>query len=107
MISSEKTAFISGVICEGNYEYHTFMLPEEKTLRAMLLGITQNLSTDKVKLNLKDVKFEVISLKAPQNKKIFNLTKLGHMLIKLEPQKTRTTIPQYHFYRKFGHMQDN
>lgn len=96
---------------KGNPEYHSFKFPEVKTLRTALRGIPQNLSTNKLKQNLIDAEFEVISfarmhntiegartdlpfiLVQLANKNIFKLTKLGKMLIKAEPQKAKNSIP--------------
>lgn len=52
----------------SNYEYHTFKLPEEKTLRVLLCSIPHIPSTDGDKQNLIDVEFEVISAVRLQEK---------------------------------------
>lgn len=51
---------------EGSHEYHTFKLPEDKTLRTVLHDISQVLPTDEVKQNLIDVEFEVIKVDRKQ-----------------------------------------
>lgn len=38
---------------------------------------------------------------------IFNLTKLGPMLIKVASQKVRTSFSQWHRYQKYGHNKYN
>lgn len=83
---------------------HKFQLPEEETLKAVLRTTAPILSTDEVRRNFREVRLDVISgarmrkkingtrigksliLVQPamtaQNRKIFKLTQLGHMLIK-------------------------
>lgn len=47
------------------------------------------------------------STKTTQNKNILNLTKLGHIFIKVEPQKTSTTLPQCHRSQNYRYSQDS
>lgn len=65
---------ITQILDESSHKYHTFKLTTKKTLRAGFRGILH----------------------------IFNLTKLKHMLIKVEPQKGRTSAPQRHRCQKYG-----
>lgn len=42
-----------------------------------------------------------------QNRNLFKITKLRHMLIKVEPLKARTSVPQCYWYQLYENNQDN
>lgn len=120
---------ITKLLEEGSHEFHTYKQSDEKTLRAVLRGIPQILSTDEIHQNLVDEGFDVISVarmhkkvqgtrtdlplilvqmkKTDTNRRIFTLTKLGHILVKVEHQRAKTYISQCHRCQKFGHNQDS
>lgn len=52
---------ITEMLKEGIREYHTFRLPGDKALSAVLRGIPQILSTEEIKDNLTEVVFDVIA----------------------------------------------
>lgn len=51
---------ITQMLDEGNNEYHTFELPEDKTLKAMFRGIPELLPTNEIKYNLMKIEFAMI-----------------------------------------------
>lgn len=60
---------------------------------------------DGVRINMTLILLQ--SANRAQNKHVFNITKLGYMLIEKEPQRAKTCIRQYHQYQKLGHSLDN
>lgn len=51
-LGKERYRAITKMLDEGNHEYHTFKLPEERTLRVVLRGIPQIASIEDVHQNL-------------------------------------------------------
>lgn len=114
------------MLYEGSHDYHTFKIPKEKRIR--LRGIPQIITTEKMKQNLMHVEFKVVvisrmyrkiedasiemmlilvQLAKPNGRKnISNVSNLGTLLIKAEPQKTRTAIHQYRKCQIYGDNQD-
>lgn len=128
LAKSEYHRATTQMLDEGSDEYPTFKLPEYIMFNDVLWGFPQINNTHEAELNLSDMSFDVVAIsriprkieraridiplkfvqiskKRAQNKKIFNLTKLGHRRIKVESQKTRITIPQSHTCQTFCHNQ--
>lgn len=93
---------------EVKHEYYKVQLPEETMLKVFLQGISLILKIKEVKQNWVDTGFEVLASskiiaiilfqlgKTDHNNNILNLTKLCHMLVTVEPQRTRITLTQSH-----------
>lgn len=71
---------------ESNHEHHTFKLPEENTLTAVLWDVSQIIWTNEVKHNLMDVKFDVIALSRMHRKT--EKVKIGMPLILVQLSNT-------------------
>lgn len=116
------------ILDKSSYDYHTsiFKLSEGKTLGALPRSIRQVFSTVEVRLNLKVVEFKlnpvvwmhklingtqidqpvilVQLFNSAKNRNVFSLSKLGHMLNKMELQEIRKPISRYKLCR-FQRMQ--
>jgi len=101
-------------------EYHTYSLPEDRTLKIVIKGLLRDISETEVLEELVQLGFTAISVrqfgkndhKLPihmvvlkntvENKGIFNLRSMFYMAIKIERYKSNTPAQCYNC-QKFGH----
>ena len=108
---------------EKEQSFHTYRLPDDKTLKVVLRGIPVGLTTDRVVTALKDPNFPVISAKrmtkgperttmplvlvsltkSEEGKHLFNITKLLFITISAEALKPNNLKSQCHRCQRFGH----
>lgn len=118
---------IQKLVKENEIKAHTYLLKEEKPLKAVIKSIPANVPTQEIYEALIDKHFPVNAIRqmvakregkdvplpifvltlsnSPEAKKIFQLRDLLHLRIKVEPYKRRKTAIQCFKCEKFGHAQ--
>jgi hypothetical protein len=105
--------------------FHTFALPEEKTLRAVLRTVPVEISVDDVKADLENQglapkqvtrmistrskkPLPLVLVEVPKDQgKIFQLKSICHLLIAVERPHKKGTTAQCHRCQRFHHSQRN
>ncbi|CAI6342967.1 unnamed protein product [Macrosiphum euphorbiae] len=100
--------------------FHTFSLPEEKTLKIVIKGLLREISETEVLNELVQLGFTATNVRqfgkndqklpihmvvlknSPENKGIFNLRSMFYMAVKIERYKSNTPAQCYNC-QKFGH----
>jgi len=103
-----------------NTEYHTFSLPEERTLKIVIKGLLREITDTEVSEELTNLGYTVTNVRqfgkqdqklpihmvvlknSSENKGIFNLRSLFYMSIKIERYKSNTPAQCYNC-QQFGH----
>lgn len=103
-------------------QYHSFRLPDEKPLHVIIRGALESWSVEKIKKDLEEINFTpskvvrwyhkngkpmplVLVILPKSEKRIFDLKVLDQLSIKIESQKTKTTVTQCYRCQIYGHSQ--
>lgn len=106
------------------YEYHTFALPSERTVKAVIRGIPAVIDPDDVLRSLQEANFQptkvtrmssrrtkrpfpLFLVELPQGQNIFTLTRLMSLVIRVEPPRPSKLVSQCHRCQRFHHAQRN
>ncbi|GFR04779.1 putative RNA-directed DNA polymerase from transposon X-element [Trichonephila clavata] len=110
-------------IKENNLEGHTFSLPEDKKLRAIIRGLPTDTEPNKIILELKDLNilveechnmlnrktgapmplFIIICTKSENNRHLYEIKELNNMKIKVEVLREKYGAPQWYRCQGFFH----
>lgn len=110
-----------------NVPYHTYALPEEKLVRAVIKGVPEGTPCEEIKQELARINLPVVNVtrfkslrnksplpmvlvqltKAGNGAKIFELSRLMHLVIKVEPQHRKQQVGQCFRCHRFGHSARN
>lgn len=111
-------------LVDQTIEFHTFKLPEERTLKVVIKGIFRDITEDEVKTELENRNFKVqlvrrfgsadrplpicmvILNQTETAKNIFNITNLFYVQITVESYK-KSGPSQCHSCQRFGHGSSN
>ena len=108
-----------------NANFHTYQLKEERPFRVVLRNIHHSADIDELKIELSKLGHEVtnvsnirhrvtkdplslffIDLKQkPNNKEIYNISRLMNAIVKFEPPQTKKEIVQCKRCQRYGHTQ--
>lgn len=113
------------ILDEKRWEYHTYQLPEEKTLRVVVRGIPEGVTEDDVKEDLESQGFHPTKVtrmtkrggdKTPlplmmvqlprEEKRIFDVKTAVHLRVRVESLKSKASEGQCYNCQKFGHAQN-
>lgn len=110
---------------EMKLEYHTYQLPEEKSLHIVIRGIPECINTEEVENDLIEKGFHpekvhrmrngrtkapiplVLVLLPRIDKDIFEIKEVLRLKVKIETLRPKTSISQCHNCQKFGHSQSH
>ncbi|XP_074035440.1 uncharacterized protein [Leptinotarsa decemlineata] len=103
--------------------HHTYSLPEERQLRAVIRGVPEHLATSDVREELESKGFDLTSVTRMKRagkpmplvlvlldrdqKHIFEVKDLLCVKVQVEPQHAKTSVGQCHRCQRFGHCQRN
>ena len=111
---------VQNFLTTKNTEYHTFSLPDERTLKIVIKGLLREITDTEVSEELTNLGYTVTNVRqfgkqdqklpihmvvlknTPENKGIFNLRSLFYMSIKIERYKSNTPAQCYNC-QQFGH----
>ena len=122
----EEYRKIVAILDEKKWEYHTYQLPEEKTLRVVIRGIPQGVTDEEVLEDLKAQGFNplkaarmttkkdgektplpLVMVQLPRDeKRIFDLRAVVHLRVRVETLKSKAGDGQCYNCQKFGHAQN-
>lgn len=107
---------------ETQVPYHTYALPEDKLVKAVIKGIPEGVSEEEVRQALLEINLPVtqvkrmkslrtkselpmmlVQLQKPTGTKIFDLKRLLHLVVAVEPQRRRKEVGQCFRCQSFGH----
>lgn len=105
------------------WEYHTYSLPEDRSLRVVIRGIPSGTTCDEVKKDLESQGFApttvhrmtsrrtkqeipLVLVQVPLNQeKILEVTRCCYLVVRTERQRTKAEPSQCHRCQRFGHAQ--
>ncbi|XP_066157703.1 eukaryotic translation initiation factor 5B-like [Euwallacea fornicatus] len=121
-ISAEDYRAMTRFLKEENKEFHTYSLPEDKKVRAVIGLLPENVTEEEVQRDLSGQGIETFSVQRmrsrvdkrtlplmlvqmePKDKeKIFNLTRCCDLSVRVEAQRMQPGPNQCHRCQKFGH----
>ena len=108
-----------------NANFHTYQLKEERPFRVVLRNIHHSADIDELKIELSKLGHEVTNVsnirhrvtkdplslsfmdlkQKPNNKEIYNISRLMNAIVKLEPPQTKKEIVQCKRCQRYGHTQ--
>lgn len=115
---------LSKVLKDEQVQFYTYQLRSEKKLKVVLRGITQEISEEMIKEDLRERDYpieKIVRMKGKNGlpaplvlieinrdyKSIYNITECCGLDIKVEPLRTRNAVIQCHKCQMFGHTQLN
>ncbi|CAH0551140.1 unnamed protein product [Brassicogethes aeneus] len=118
-ITSYDYRGITKFLSENGEECHTFMLQEEKTVQVVIRGLPLEIPISDVEQDLKDHNYHpnyhrgqlktemplVVVKVPPEEDRIFGLSYLLRIKVKVEPLERKNIITQCYRCQKYGHAQ--
>lgn len=124
--TSDKYRIIVKALTEKKTEFHTFQRKQERTFRAVIKNLHPTTNLDQIKEELmarghqvtniwnikqrntkKELPLFFIELKpADCNKDIYNIDRLVHSVVKVEPPHVKRQMPQCAKCQRFGHTKN-
>ncbi|XP_018574046.1 uncharacterized protein LOC108913064 [Anoplophora glabripennis] len=114
---------LTRVLADEGKEFHTFSLPSERLLRAVIRGLPDGISNEEIRSDLEVQGFKITSVfimksrrnKAPiplvlvqvpqEQEDLLKVTRCYHLVVRVESQRARTEPTQCHRCQCFGHAQ--
>ncbi|CAG9822598.1 unnamed protein product [Phaedon cochleariae] len=121
--SPDSFRALTRLLDNKKYPFHTYQLPDEKSLRVVLRNVSEHIEPDDISEELTERGFEVTSVhrmkrrdgtampivlvllpKTEKNREIYDITRLVGLTIKVEPQRPKAQMWQIILLAIFPHI---